>query len=78
MNIPSQNLTVKTIREFAKTSGAMQVWRTWRDTMLKQGRQVKPEYMNWVILPQRDIELDAEIAFCVIDDFITWALSHPH
>jgi hypothetical protein len=37
------------------------IWRTWRDQMLAQGREVAPERMEWATLPDRDKALDAAI-----------------
>lgn len=66
---------VQKIFEYAKTNGAAQVWKAWRDTMLAQGRDVTPKYMEWPI-PERDIELDATIAREVIADFLIWLEAH--
>jgi hypothetical protein len=65
----------KLIVEYANENGAVQVWKAWRDTMLSQGREVNDKFMAWPI-PARDISLDADIAFAVIDDFMAWAESH--
>lgn len=73
-----KNLSKETIRWFAERSGFIMVWESWRDNMLKQGRNVPEIRMNKETLPANDIELDTEIAFDVIDDFAFWALSHPH
>ncbi len=71
------NSNTETIKQFAKHNGALQVWKSWRDTMLQQNREVNPKFMDLPI-PERDMELDAQIAFDVISDFIFWASSHPH
>lgn len=64
-------MNAKEIHEYARVNGAYTVWKTWRDTMLAQGREVKPEYMAWPI-PERDIDLDFTIASEVIVDFLAW------
>lgn len=66
---------VQKIFDYAKTNGAAQVWKAWRDTMLMQGRDVASKYMEWPI-PERDIELDAMIARAVIADFLVWLETH--
>lgn len=55
--------------------GWAQVWKSWRDAMLAQGREVRPELMD-IPIPPRDKELDATIASEVVDDFLTWASAH--
>lgn len=55
--------------------GWAQVWKSWRDKMLAQGREVRPELMD-IPIPPRDKELDATIASEVVDDFLTWASAH--
>ena len=65
----------KLVAEYANENGAAQVWKAWRDTMLSQGREVNEKFMSWPI-PRRDISLDADIAFAVIDDFLVWAGAH--
>ncbi len=65
----------KFILEYAKINGALQVWKSWRDTMLKQGREVNEKFMDLPI-PERDMELDAQIAADVIDDFLVWVEAH--
>lgn len=67
---------VELIKEYATYNGVAQVWRAWRDNMLKQGRGVKPEYMELSTLPDRDICLDAQVAEAVIDDFLVWIDAH--
>lgn len=66
------------IRKFSKENGARQVWKSWRDTMLLQGRNVAPERMDWDGLAEIDKALDVQIAFDVILDFMVWFTSHPH
>ena len=73
-----ENLSDEKIEWFASINGAMQVWKSWRDTMLEQGREIAPERIEWEHLLPRDRDLDAQIAFDVIIDFVNWALSHPH
>ena len=65
----------KLIAEYANVNGAAQVWKAWRDTMLSQGRNVDEKFLSWPI-PNRDISLDANIAFAVVDDFLAWAEAH--
>ncbi len=61
----------KIVAEYAKRNGALQVWKSWRDTMLAQGRDVDDKFLRLPI-PERDMELDAQIAADVIDDFLVW------
>lgn len=63
------------IELYAEKNGALQVWKSWRDTMLAQGRSVNEKFMELPI-PEQDMKLDAQIAKDVIDDFLTWAASH--
>ncbi len=37
------------------------IWRAWRDGMIRQGRDVAPERMEWETLPAQDKALDAAI-----------------
>ncbi len=73
-----ENLSYVAICWFAKSDGYKEVWRSWRDNMLKQGRGVPQARMDIKTLPQEDIELDTAIAREVIQDFVEWAKSHPH
>ena len=70
--IPSE----ETIGEFANASGYIEVWRSWRDNMLAQGRTVPDIRMSKETLPKNDIELDRAIAHDVIADFCAWYWSH--
>ena len=63
------------IHDYCKLNGAIQVWSTWRQKMISQGREVKDKYRGWPI-PDQDIELDSLIAYDVIDDFLTWIGAH--
>lgn len=63
------------VEEYAKESGAVQVWKTWRDTMLEQGREVSSKFTRLPI-PDPDMRLDARIAQDVIDDFLAWIDAH--
>jgi len=65
------------IAEFAHKRGARAVWRSWATNMVEQGREVKAEYTTWRTLPQRDRELDANIAFDVIEAFMEWLNDQP-
>jgi hypothetical protein len=40
---------------------AQEVFEAWRDGMLRQGREVAPERMNWWTLSKQDQELDEYI-----------------
>lgn len=64
------------IREFSDASGAFEVHRSWRDTMLSQSREVADSRMKFGGLSQQDIELDRQIAFDVISDYIVYIGSH--
>jgi hypothetical protein len=65
-----------TLLQFAQTNGARELHRSWRDTMLAQGREVyPPERLEWNTLPVEDKALDAQCSFDVLRDFATWALS---
>lgn len=64
------------IARFAHENGAQEVWRSWRDNMLEQGRGVSEKRMNWSTLSQQDKELDANISFDVIRDFVVWWTAH--
>jgi hypothetical protein len=66
------------INWFADHNGYLEVWRSWRDTMVEQGRNVPAIRMDMNTLPQNDIELDQTIAFDVIRDFVDYIQSHPH
>lgn len=61
--------------EYSKVNGAVQVWSSWREKMMSQGREVNDKFHSWPI-PERDIELDAQIAADVIDDFLVWVKAH--
>jgi hypothetical protein len=65
--IPDDDILV-----YAADNGAMEVHRSWRDMMLKQGRYVAPERMQWETLDGRDMQLDAQIAAELVADFLTW------
>ena len=64
------------INEYAHANGWAEVWRSWRDTILQQGRNVDNSYMKFETLPQRDRLLDTQIAYDVINDFLAWYYSH--
>jgi len=64
------------IRDYAIGNGYLEVWRSWRDNMLKQERGVASKFLVLETLPARDVELDVEIAFDVIRDFIIWYNAH--
>jgi hypothetical protein len=62
----------KLITEYCRTNGACRVWQSWLDNMQLQDREVKPEYLFWETLPDRDKTLDANIAYDLINDFLAW------
>ncbi len=64
----------KLISEYSG-SGAFEVWRSWRDTMLSQDREVADKFMSLPI-PAADMALDAQIANDVVKDFLIWAEEH--
>ncbi len=66
------------VKWFSSTNGAAEVWRSWKDNMLAQCRNVTQERLNWDTLPQIDKELDAKIAYDVISDFLFYIKTHPH
>ena len=55
--------------------GAFEVWRSWKDTMLKQGRAVADKFLELPI-PKQDMELDRQIAEDVVTDFLVWVEGH--
>lgn len=57
--------------EYAVTDGWAQVWYSWRNMMLQQGRYVHEDLMDMPI-PMGDRLLDEVIALGVLDDFVTW------
>jgi hypothetical protein len=67
----------ETIKEFAENNGGREVHRSWRDTMLAQGRSVAPARMAWDSLSAEDKILDRIIALEVISDFVQFVRSHP-
>lgn len=71
------DVIVDAIISYSTENGAVSVWSEWKDTMFAQGRVVNTEYIDWPI-PQRDQELDAEIAKAVIQDFLNWIYSHKN
>ena len=67
-------LSQDTIEEFAKANGGREVHRSWRDTMLRQGRNVPEVRMVWEELPMYDRNLDCTISKDAILDYTTWVL----
>lgn len=65
----------KLVAEYANHTGAVVVWKSWKEVMLEQGRDVNEKFMQWPI-PARDIELDADIAFAVIGNFLEWCAAN--
>ena len=64
------------IADYASSNGAREVHRAWRDTMGKQGRYVDPKRAEFSSLSLEDVELDIQIAFDVVMDFLVWSESH--
>jgi hypothetical protein len=67
-------LTNEVLTEFANENGGREVHRSWRDTMLEQGRHVRPELMEWDALSAEDRTLDCAISAAVLIDFRAWLL----
>lgn len=67
----------KYVLGYSSLLGATEVYRSWRDHMLAQGREIKTEQRQWETLPEQDKELDAQIAFDVIKDFATHLRLYP-
>lgn len=66
------SVDLKTIEAFASFEGAYMVWYSWKEEMLKTGREVAPERLKWLELPQVDKDLDRQIAIAVVGRFIDW------
>ena len=64
------------IMNYAKVNGSLEVFRSWRDKMLEQGREVPERRMNYETLSDNDKALDATIAFEVISDYLIWYENH--
>lgn len=64
----------KILAEYAE-AGWAEVWRSWKDNMLAQGRGVKVELRSLPI-SNVDVELDKAIAKDVVADFLVWAEAH--
>lgn len=62
------------IRQYAERNGWIEVWRSWRDNMLSQGREVAQERMDFHTLSEQDVQLDKWLAEDVVQDFLIWAL----
>ena len=60
--------------EYSKTGWA-EVWRSWKDNMISQGRKVNINLMD-IPIPEQDVELDKLIAYDVVMDFMVWRESH--
>ena len=78
MKISAFSISSRKLVEFAKKNGAREVHRSWRDKMLQQGREVSKQRKNFLALDLNDVELDAQIAYDVILDFLVWIQSHGH
>lgn len=65
-----------TIREFSRVNGAYEVHLTWKNTKLKQGRDIPDHQRKFSELPEQDVELDREVAFNVISDYIVYIRTH--
>ena len=57
------------IEDYAYSIGRMEIYRAWRDNMLRQGRGIKTHQKQWDTLPEQDRVLDARIAMAVIRDY---------
>lgn len=62
----------KIIELYCSTSGAYQVWLSWKDGMKSQGREIKEHQEKWDTMKEEDKDLDRSIAENIIDDFLTW------
>jgi len=67
-----RNVSEEMLAQYAKSRGAYEVWRSWVVAMLTQGREVTKERLDWSTLPDRDKDLDSDIAFCVARDCLEW------
>ncbi len=61
----------ETIRKFAEENGWREVFRSWNEHMLRQGRDIGNR-TDSERLSSQDRELDVEVAFDVIKDFCVW------
>ena len=64
------------IVSFVNANGGREVHRSWRDNMLRQGRRVRPELMEWDELPMYDRILDRAISLDALRDYAVWVLGH--
>ena len=72
LDLYKRNLSLDAIRAIAETNSGKELHRSWRDTMLLQGRHVSAERMGWDLLPERDKQLDVQIAQDVLSDFAAY------
>lgn len=66
-------LAPEAIAKCAQSFGVV-VWRSWRNNMLKQGREVAEKRMRWDTLPQQDKDLDCQIYEDVARHFAKWLM----
>lgn len=59
------------MRYYSSEEGSQVVWKTWKNMMLCQGREVKKELLTWPI-PNQDKLLDEEISVEVIEKFLMY------
>ena len=72
LDLYNRNLSLDAIRAIAEINSGKELHRSWRDTMLSQGRHVLAERMVWDLLPTQDKELDIQIAYDVLSDFAAY------
>ena len=58
LDLYKRNLSLDAIRAIAETNSGKELHRSWRGTMLLQGRHVSAERMGWDLLPERDKQFD--------------------
>lgn len=66
------DVTKDVVRDYARWNGYAEVWNSWSNKMKSQGRTISPHLEHLASLPRQDVELDEQIAYDVIMDFITW------
>lgn len=66
---------VDRIDKWADEQGGIEVWASWLDTMRQQDRDVGSR-TDWKTLSDKDKALDKLIAFDVVSNFITYAMTH--
>jgi hypothetical protein len=76
--IPDRFFSDEYIAGFASLDGCRELHRSWRDNMLQQGRVVSETRMSWGTLSAEDKQLDQNIAYDVVRDFVTFLMGHAH